>query len=200
MPIIAELKYGSLRKLLFTMIGVLFVAVVYFAVHEFMLDAEPEWATIAREKWILVLPFDDLSGDPEDAYFADGLREELFNRLSKVLELRVSARISDCYPRDLRECAEASGIPYVLEGSVRHQGNQVRVTAQLVSSWDWSQLWSQTYDRTPGNPFATQEDVAKEIVGAVDIVIDEQTRRRNQQAGVHNGELEPIPEVSATTH
>jgi TolB-like protein len=202
MPFIAELKHGSPRKLLFTMIGVLFVAVVYFAVDEFMLKAEPERVSIAREKSIVVLPFDNF--DLEHKYFADGLWEELVGRLSRVPGLLVAGRISDCLPSEYRDCIsrEHGGklISYALEGSVRHQGNQVRVTAQLVSSWDWSELWSQTYDRTLGNPFAIQEDVAKEIVSAVDIVIDEETRRRNQQAGAHNGDWFQLPEISATTH
>jgi TolB-like protein len=189
MPLIAELKHGSLRKLLFTMIGVLFVAVVYFAVDEFMLEAEPERVSIAREKSIVVLPFDNF--DLEHEYFADGLWEELVGRLPRVPGLLVAGRISDCIPSEYRDCIsrEHGGklISYALEGSVRHPGNQVRVTAQLVSSWNRSQLWSQTYDRelTTENLFDIQSEIAQAIAGAVDIVIDEETRRRNQQAGVH---------------
>jgi adenylate cyclase len=68
---------------------------------------------------------------------------------------------------------------------VRRQGDQARITVQLVSSWDWSQLWSQTYDRTLDDVFAIRDEIAEKAIGAVDIVIDEETRRRNQQAGVH---------------
>jgi adenylate cyclase len=199
MSLIAELKHGSLRKLLFTMIGVLFVALVYLAVDKFEREDEPERASVAREKSIAVLPFANMSGDPEDDYFAYDLRGELINRVAQVPELLVLGRTSDCPTCDQREIAEKLGVSYALDGSVRRQGNQARITAQLVSLWDGSQLWSQTYDRT-GNPFAIQEDIAEEIVGALVIVLDEEARRHMQQAGVHNGKLEPIPEVSAAIH
>ncbi len=196
MPFIAELKYGSLRKLLFTMIGVLFVAVVYFAVHEFMLDAEPEQASIVREKSIAVLPFD--SSDPRFDYFAGVLREELLNRFVRVPDLMVATWTRECLPdceiRNPREFAGDLRVSHVLMGSVRSQGNQVRITAQLVSNLDWSQLWSQTYDLTLYDVFLiqdeiaeeVQDEIAEEVVGALDIVLDEEARRRMQRAGIRN--------------
>jgi TolB-like protein len=172
MSLIAERKHGSLRKLLFTMIGVLFVAVVYFAVHEFMLDAEPERASIAREKSITVLPFDDLSGDSEFAY---GIRDEVLTEISKIRDLKVLV-LGGPYggppknrPTRAEIIARLVGVAYILEGSVRLAGNQVRITVQLIEAESDAQLWTETYDRelTAANIFSIQSDVAKTVADAV---------------------------------
>jgi TolB-like protein len=176
MSLIAERKYGSLRKLLFTMIGVLFVAVVYFAVHEFMLDAEPERSSIAREKSILVLPFDDLSGDPEfDYLFADGIHDEILAQLSTIRDLKVIARIGGPFggpsknTPTLAEVAEIAGVTHILEGSVRLARNRVLITAQLIEVESEAHLWAEAYDRelTAANIFSIQTEIAKSIADAV---------------------------------
>jgi len=182
MSLIAELKYGSLRKLLFTVIGVLFVSVVYFAVDKFVLEAEPEQASVAREKSIAVLPFDNISPDPEDAYFADGIHDEVLAQLSKIRDLKVISRISVIVERgehwvfDVRgedrpssSKFAALGVAYILEGSVHLAGNQVRITAQLIEVESDAQVWIETYDRelTDANIFSIQSDVAKIVSDAV---------------------------------
>jgi adenylate cyclase len=174
MSLIAELKNGSLRKLLFTMIGVLFVAVVYFAVDEFLLEAEPERASIAREKSIFVPPFDNISSDPEIAFFADGIRDEILAQLSKIRDLKVISRTSPhpYPPRDRSTRADfpaVLGVTHVLEGSVRPAGNQVRITVQLIEAESDAQVWTETYDRelTAANIFSIQTEIAKSIADAV---------------------------------
>jgi len=189
------------RKLDFAIIGLLALAVIYLAVDKFALQAGREQTepiafavqtaeAVGQEKSIAVLPFVNMSADPENEYFSDGVSEEILNRLSQAPGLRVTGRTSSFQfkgeNRDLREIGKKLGVAYVLEGSVRRQGNRVRITAQLVASGDGSHLWSQSYDRKLDDVFAIQDEIAEEVVGALDIVLDEDARRRMQQAGVRN--------------
>ncbi len=178
------------RKLDFIIIGVLAVAVVYFAVDKFALDGEPEpprviatqppvtepkpaAASPAREKSIAVLPFVNMSPDPDQEYFSDGLSEEILNLLAKVPDLKVIARTSSFAFRgknqDIRTIGKALDVSTVLEGSVRKSGERVRITAQLIEVSSGAHLWSETYDRTLTDIFAVQDDVAAEILQALQV-------------------------------
>ena len=141
---------------------------------------------------IAVLPFANMSADPDNEFFADGLSEEILNRLAQVPELRVIARTSSFafkgQNQDLREIGETLGAAHVLEGSVRRQGEQVRVTAQLIDTSDGAHLWSDTWDRELEDVFAIQDEVAENVVDALDIVLDEPTRRAMRTAGVRDVE------------
>ncbi len=114
-----------------------------------------------------VLPFADLSPEGDQAYFADGMSEELLNALAKVRSLRVAGRTSSFAYRnvekDLREIGDELGVRYLVEGSVRKQGDRLRITAQLVDADDNFHLWSETYDRTLDDVFAVQEEIAEAI-------------------------------------
>lgn len=116
---------------------------------------------------IAVLPFANMSPDPEDAYFADGLAEELLNVLAKIADLKVTSRSSSFAFRDASagatEIAARLGVAHLLQGSVRRQGDQVRITAQLVNADDGRQLWSQTYDRQLRDIFQVQQEIAQSI-------------------------------------
>jgi adenylate cyclase len=151
-------------KLDFAIVGLLVLAVVYFAVDKFVLDAEPETAVdtaesvpaaeaVAREKSIAVLPFANMSGDLEQEFFSDGISEELLNVLAKVKGLRVTSRTSAfaCKGKDILipKIAAELGVEHVLEGSVRMAGDRVRITTQLIDVDTDSHLWSETYDREP---------------------------------------------------
>ena len=118
---------------------------------------------------IAVLPFVNMSADPENEYFSDGLAEELIGALAKVEELHVAARTSAFRFRgkeiDIREVAKQLGVRTVLEGSVRKSGNQVRVNAQLLNAEDGYHVWSERYDRDMRDVFAIQEEIAAAIVG-----------------------------------
>jgi TolB-like protein len=118
-----------------------------------------------------VLPFTDLSGGPEQEYFSDGLAEELITALNQIPELRVSARTSSFQFKggqvDVREVGRQLGVATVVEGTVRRQGDRLRVTAQLVSTRDGFNLWSSSYDRDMKDVFAVQEEIARSIAQAL---------------------------------
>jgi eukaryotic-like serine/threonine-protein kinase len=118
---------------------------------------------------VAVLPFSNMSGDPENEYFGDGMAEEITNALAKVPGLRVAARTSSFMfkskGRDLRAIGEELNVDAVLEGSVRRAGNRVRITAQLVSVDDGYHLWSERYDRELTDIFVIQDEIATAISG-----------------------------------
>jgi len=122
---------------------------------------------------IAVLPFVNMSSDPEQEYFSDGITEEVLNRLAKIRELQVAARTSvfsfKGQNQDIREIGELLGVGTILEGSVRRDGEQVRITAQLIRTSDGFHLWSETYDRKLENIFAIQDDIASQIAAALQI-------------------------------
>jgi len=117
---------------------------------------------------IAVLPFVNMSSDPEQEYFSDGISEELLNLLAKIPALRVASRTSAFSFKgqglDIGEIARRLNVAHVLEGSVRKAGNQVRITAQLVDARSDTHLWSETWDRTLDDIFAVQEEIAAEVV------------------------------------
>ena len=119
-------------------------------------------------KSIAVLPFENLSRDPDNASFADGVQDEILTDLSRIADLKVIGRISvmqykSGVARDLREIGQQLGVANVVEGSVQRSGNRVRVNAQLVAARSHRQLWGQTYDRDLADVFAIQSEIAKTI-------------------------------------
>jgi eukaryotic-like serine/threonine-protein kinase len=120
---------------------------------------------------IVVLPFANMSADPENEYFSDGLAEEVIGTLTRVPGLKVIARTSAFAFKgqntDVRRIADALGVAHVLEGSVRKAGNRVRITAQLISAADGSHVWSERYDRQLEDVFAIQDDIAQAIAAAL---------------------------------
>ena len=121
---------------------------------------------------IAVLPFTNMSPDPENEYFGDGLAEELINALAQINGLRVTARTSAFRFRgqavDIREIGEKLNVSSVLEGSVRQAGNRLRITAQLIDVADGYHLWSDRYDREMADIFAIQDEIATAIVGQLE--------------------------------
>ncbi len=124
---------------------------------------------------IAVLPFANMSADPENEYFSDGLSEELLNVLAKNPELKVTGRTSSFAfkgkKEDLREIGQKLGVGTLLEGSVRRAGNRVRITAQLVNVTDGFHLWSETYDRVIDDIFAVQDEIAKAVSSALHVTL-----------------------------
>ncbi len=124
---------------------------------------------------IAVLPFVDLSPDQDQAYFADGLSEELLNTLAKVAELRVTGRTSSFQfkgkSEDLRVIGRKLNVTTLLEGSVRRAGKQLRITAQLVKASDGFHLWSESYDRTLDDAFAVQDEIARSVARALKVTL-----------------------------
>src|SRR5262249_49799716 len=117
----------------------------------------------APEKSIAVLPFSNLSKEQENAFFADGVQDEILSDLAKVADLKVISRTSVMHyksgvARNLREIGQQLGVANVVEGSVQRAGNRVRVNAQLVDARTDQHLWAQTYDRDLADVFAIQSE------------------------------------------
>ena len=133
-------------------------------------SAEPA-LTLPDKPSIAVLPFQNMSGDPEQEYFVDGMVEDIITELSRFRALFVIARNSTFTYRgkvvDVRQVARELGVRYVVEGSIRKAGNSVRVTAQLIDAATGSHLWAERYDRSLDDVFAVQEEVTRSIVAAV---------------------------------
>ena len=117
------------------------------------------------------MPFENMSSDPEQVYFSDGITEDVITELSRFRELMVIARNSSFAFRgksvDVREIGRALGAAYVLDGTVRRAGNRLRITAQLVDAASGAHLWAERYDRALEDVFAVQEEIAKSIVATV---------------------------------
>ena len=119
------------------------------------------------EKSIAVLPFENLSDEKENAYFADGVQDEILTGLAKVADLKVISRTSVMQyktgaKRNLREIAQALGVAHVLEGSVQRAGDRVRVSAQLIDARTDTHLWAERYDRDLADVFAIQSEIGRE--------------------------------------
>ncbi|PWT86586.1 MAG: hypothetical protein C5B58_01175 [Acidobacteria bacterium] len=145
-------------------------------------DVEPELKTeiteppTSSEKSIAVLPFNDLSPAKDHDYFSDGIAEEILGALAKVDGLRVAARRSSFWFKDkqaeLSEIASKLNVGHVLEGSIRRDGNRVRVTAELIDASDGFTLWSETYEREMHGIFALQDEITHSIVDALKLNLD----------------------------
>ncbi len=120
---------------------------------------------------IAVLPFDNLSPDPDDEYFVEGIHDEIINQLGKVSDLAVTSRTSVMeyrdHPGDLREIAAELGVENILEGTVRQAGGRVRITAQLIDARADEHLWAGSYEMELGDIFAVQGDLAREVTAAL---------------------------------
>jgi TolB-like protein/Flp pilus assembly protein TadD len=135
---------------------------------------------------IAVLPFANMSGDPEQEYFADGISEDIITELSRFRSLLVIARNSSFTYRgraiDVRKVAKELGVRYVLEGSVRRAGNRIRIGAQLIDATTGHHVWADRYDRDLTDLFAVQDEVTRSIIGAIapGIVMAEIQRSRSK--------------------
>ncbi len=146
----------------------------------------------AADKSVAVLPFADLSQAGDQAWFVDGLTEEILNSLARLPELKVSARTSSFQfrqpDRDIRAIARALDVANVVEGSVRRIDEQLRVTVQLIRAADGFHLWSDTYDRTTDDLFEVQRDVAEKIAVTLDVFLDSAKRDRMFASGTRDVE------------
>ena len=136
-----------------------------------------------------MLPFQNMSGDPEQEYFADGIVEDVLTTLSKFQELLVIARNSSFYLKgravDISEIGRILGVRYVLEGSVRKLGNRVRLSAQLIDSLDGSHLWADRFDGGLDDVFDLQDRITQDIVAALEVrlAFGEQARVWRKRSG-----------------
>src|SRR4029077_15288241 len=118
-------------------------------------------------KSVAVLPFENLSDDPDNAYFAQGIQDEILTRLAKIADLKVISRTSTqryhSKPGNLAEIAKQLGVANIVEGSVQKAADQVRVNVQLINAQTDSHVWANTYDRKLTDIFAVEREIAKRI-------------------------------------
>jgi len=153
---------------------------------------------------IAVLPFQNMSGDPEQEYFADGMVEEIIAGLSRIKWLSVISRNSTSIykhkPKGIKEVTDQFGVRYVLEGSVRKAGNRVRISAQLIDGKTGSHLWAEHYDRVLEDVFALQDEITMRVVGAIEpslwkAEIDRIKRQRPKNLNAYDLVLRSLPFV-----
>jgi adenylate cyclase len=139
---------------------------------------------------IAVLPFDNLSKDPDQEYFSDGLTEEIIASLSSVPKLFVIARNSTFTykgkPVKVQQVSEELGVQYVLEGSVRKSGDKIRITAQLIDAITGNHLWAEQYDRDLKDIFAVQDEITKNIITAMQVKLTEGEEVKAASKGTNN--------------
>jgi serine/threonine protein kinase/Flp pilus assembly protein TadD len=136
----------------------------------------------APEKSIAVLPFENISANKDDAYFADGVQDEILNNLAKVSQLKVISRTSVMKyrpgtERDLRQIASALGVANVLEGAVRRDGNHVRVSTELVDAHNDNTIWADSYDRDLADIFAIQSEIAQKVASRLSAQLSPEERK-----------------------
>src|SRR6202040_3244218 len=145
-------------------------------------------ATVAvPEKSIAILPFQNLSDDKENAYFADGVQDEILTDLAKVADLKVISRTSVMQyktgvARNLREIGQQLGVAHLLEGSVQRAGNKVRVNAQLIDARTDAHLWAENYDRPLADVFAIQSEIAQTIAEQLQARLSSRERKAIAEA------------------
>ena len=157
--------------------------------------AQPRSVPLPDKPSIAVLPFQNISDDPEQDYFADGLAEDIITELSRFREFAVIARNSTFFykgkPIDVPQVARDLRVRYVLEGSVRKVGNRVRVTAQLIDAATNDHLWAERYDREQVDIFDLQEEITRTVVASIAPQIDraEIARSRHDTKTLHAWQL-----------
>lgn len=181
------------RKFDFTIIGLLSVALIYFVSTHDWNEEDGTGVFSFPEKSVAVLPFVNMSGNPDNEYFSDGLTETLLHTLAQLPGLKVSARTSAFFYKgqdiDIREVAENLGVQHVLKGSVQREGNKVRIVAQLIEAETGFHLWSQTYDREMTDIFAVQDDIALSVAAAMKVTLAGgigQGGSKIESVGTHN--------------
>jgi len=203
---IAPQTAQKMNRLIVTL---LLIAVAYFGFDKFYLAPKREAALVSQttqavtekaaqqeksenEKSIAVLAFTDLSPNKDQEYFSDGMAEEILNSLVRVKDLKVAGRTSSFSFKgkneDIRNIGKALGVANVLEGSVRKQGDKVRITAQLIRTKDGFHLWSETYDGDLQDVFELQERIAQAITGKLEVILQGEQKSRLVQVGTSNTE------------
>jgi adenylate cyclase len=154
--------------------------------------AEPPPTTSPRRLSICVLPFANMSDDPQQEYFSDGISEDIITDLSKVSALEVSARNTSFQFKgksvDIPQIARQLGVSHVMEGSVRKAGGRVRITAQLIDGVSGNHVWAERYDRELTDIFALQDEISEAIVGALKLKLLPQEKRAIERRGTESVE------------
>lgn len=190
-PLDADKDPRAGRRLNVIIISTLAVAVLLLGWDKLQGPVQPQLAE-ADDKSIAVLPFEDFSPGSDQAWFADGLTEEILNSLGRTTDLHVASRTSSFAfrgtTRDVPAIAASLGVAHILEGSVRRADERLRITAQLIRAADDKHLWSDTFDGSNRDSIAIQEDIAFEIAGALQTAMDPEELARMISAGTRSVE------------
>jgi TolB-like protein/Tfp pilus assembly protein PilF len=191
------------------LLAVMALALAYFAFDKFLLAPGRATAVTAtttgaarndaagtdaarHPKSIAVLAFANMSADADNEYFSDGVAEEILNALAKVDDLKVAGRTASFYFKGRNEplatIGATLGVAHVLEGSVRKQGERLRITAKLLRVSDGTEMWSQTFDGTDADIFALQESIARQVASQLKVALDAGQRDRLVDTGTTNPE------------
>jgi len=182
---------GGRRNVFLAALAAAFLAVVGLLLWRARTNrpAAPESSTSGR-KSIAVLPFQNLSPDPENAFFADGMTEDILTQLAKIRDLKVISRTSVMgykgTQKPVKDIATELGVATVLEGSVRREGGRVRIVGQLVDGRTDEHLWAETYDRDLKDVFAIQSEVAQRIATALRATLSPEEKKRIEQSPTGN--------------
>ncbi|MBW2205131.1 MAG: hypothetical protein JRF52_13965 [Deltaproteobacteria bacterium] len=199
-PVVRGKKSGPRRwqKAVLAVVAVLIVAAGAWAIWNFYFRPPAiEPASIEKMAYplpdkpsIAVLPFANMSEDPKQDYFSDGITEEIITALSKVPKLFVIARNSTFTykgkPVKIKQVAEELGVRYVLEGSIRKAGDKIRITAQLIDALTGLHLWAERYDRNLKDIFAVQDEITKNIITAMQVKLTMGEQARTAAKGTNN--------------
>jgi TolB-like protein/Tfp pilus assembly protein PilF len=162
----ARRKRAALRWLSLGLVSLLVIVLIGFLLFRYRRPFTAVQLAVS-EKSIAVLPFENLSRDPDNAYFADGIQDEILTRLSKIADLKVISRTSTQHykstPGNLAEIAKQLGVAHILEGSVQRSGDAVRVNMQLIKAATDSHVWADTFDRKLTDVFSVESEVAKAV-------------------------------------
>src|SRR5436190_19514482 len=169
----------------------LLVLAAVIAAFVFLLRRPTRSALTIPEKSVAVLPFENLSADPENAFFTDGVQDEILNDLAKIADLKVISRTSVMQyksgtKRNLRQIASELGVAHVVEGSVQRAGNRVRVSAQLIDAKNDVHLWGERYDRSLGDVFAIQSEIAQAIADTLRVKLSPKIKSAIEQPPTTN--------------
>ena len=180
------------RKVDMVIIMVLALAVAALLFDRFRSTRAPE-AAAAPQKSIAVLPFANMSDERENAFFADGIQDDILTSLAKIRDLKVISRTSVMMyrgdgARNLRDIGQALGVAHVLEGSVRRSGNRVKVTVQLIDARDDRHIWAESYDETISDALTAQGQLATKIATALHATLSPQEKAQVERKHTENPE------------
>jgi TolB-like protein len=167
------------------------VAWAFFSAHSGFLFNQRATEVGPTEKSIAVLPFESLSDNKNDSYFADGVQDEILNNLARIAKLKVISRTSVMHyrgdtKRDLRQIANALGVGNVLEGTVRREGNHVRVSTELVDARNDNTIWADSYDRNLTDIFVIQSEIAQMVASKLRAQLSPEERKEIEEKPTNN--------------
>jgi serine/threonine-protein kinase len=187
-PLLTGARMGALKWLLASVLGIagLLLAWSFFSGHSGLFFNQRVTQAVPTEKSIAVLPFENISANKDDVYFADGVQDEILNNLAKITQLKVISRTSVMQyradnKRDLRQIAATLGVANVLEGTVRRDGNHVRVSTELVDARNDNTIWADSYDRDLTDIFAIQSEIAETVAAKLSARLSPEEKRFIQE-------------------